>query len=48
MGNPNLIHDIPPMHRAKITSIDFSPGCSYVVSVGADSLVKVWDYEWKK
>lgn len=42
---PVLLRDIPPLHRNRINGLCFSPNVNYIATIGADSLLKVWDYE---
>ena len=39
-----LIRELPSIHRDRFTSFDFTDNSKFIVTVGADSLVKVWDY----
>ena len=42
-----MVRELPSVHRNGFTSFDFTCNSMFIVTVGTDSLVKVWDYEMR-
>jgi WD40 repeat protein len=47
-AEPVLVREVPPLHRTRVHGLAFSPNVNYLATIGADSLLKIWDYEWNK
>ena len=43
-----FLREIANCHRGAITSIDVSLNSGYLLTAGADSMIKIWDYEAQK
>ncbi len=42
-----LLKELPNVHRNSFNSFDFTSNSKFIVTVGDDCLVKVWDYEMR-
>jgi len=43
----HLVRELPALHRESLSAVAMSDNLRYLLSVGGDQLVKVWDYDFK-